>query len=163
MKVLKFLDDHFEAILIGIALTAITIIMFIQIILRTFGSAIPWAEEVCRYLFIWSGSLGISYSTKMETHLKLDVLPDLIPALKKPYELFGDIAMLVLSILLLQPGIKVVQTLLKTGQVSAALRLPMGYVYLGLLVGVTLTILRLAEKYIKKLLAVCRKQGKEAV
>ena len=163
MKVLKFLDDHFESILIGIALVVISTLMFVQIVLRAVGSALPWAEEACRYLFIWCGSLGLSYSTKMETHLKLDVLPDLIPVLKKPYEILGDIAMLALSVLLLSPGITVVQTLLKTGQVSAALRLPMGYVYLGLLVGVILTILRLIEKYIKKLLSLLRNRGKEDI
>ena len=129
MKVIKFLDNYLEALLIGVALTVITIVMFVQIILRSMGSALPWAEEVCRYLFVWSGCLGISYSTKEESHLKLDVLPSLIPVLKKPYEILGDVAMLVLVGLLVSPGIQVVQTLLKTGQSSAALRLPMGYVY----------------------------------
>ena len=161
MKVIRFLDDYLEALLIGIALIAITVIMFIQIILRSTGTAVPWAEEVCRYLFVWSGSLGISYSTKMESHLKLDVLPGLIPALKKPYEIIGDIAMLALCGLLLMPGVEVVQVLVKTGQLSAALRLPMAYVYLGLLVGVILTICRLVEKYVKKLINKLHKQQAE--
>lgn len=161
MKVIKFLDNYLEALLIGVALTVITIVMFVQIILRSMGSALPWAEEVCRYLFVWSGCLGISYSTKEESHLKLDVLPSLIPVLKKPYEILGDVAMLVLVGLLVSPGIQVVQTLLKTGQSSAALRLPMGYVYLGLLVGAVLTILRLVEKYIKKTVKFLRKKNLE--
>lgn len=161
MRAVKFLDDYLEAVLIGAALVAVTVIMFLQIILRSAGSALPWAEEVCRYLFVWSGCLGISYSTKEESHLKLDVLPSLIPALKKPYEILGDAAMLVLAGLLVSPGVKVVQTLMKTGQISAALRLPMGYVYLGLLVGAVLTVLRLAEKYCKRLLKFLRTRNAE--
>lgn len=154
MKVLKYLDDHLEELLIGVALSALTIIMFVQIVLRTvFSSALPWAEEVCRYLFVWCGCLGISFSTKEGSHLNLDILPSLMPFLKKPFEILSDVAMLVLCAVLVKPGVQVVGKLFSTGQLSAAMRIPMAYVYLALLVGVILTILRLVEKYIKK--AVC--------
>ena len=158
MKTLKYLDNHFEEILIGIALSAITVIMAVQIVLRSFGHALPWAEEACRYLFVWSGSLGISFSTKEGSHLKLDILPSLFPPYKIVCEILGDAAVGVLCALLVRPGWKVVAMLLKTRQLSAALQMPMAYVYLAMLVGVILTIVRILEKYGKKLIRLSKRE-----
>lgn len=157
MKILKFLDDHFEEALIGAGLVIITAVMGAQIICRTFGSSIRWAEELCRYVFVWCGGLGISYATKTETHLRLDVIPNLFPKLKKPYEIIADVALLVFACYMLKPGITVLSLLLETGQTSAAMKIPMAYVYFAVLLGCILTVVRLVEKYIK--LAIAKKKG----
>lgn len=153
MKILKFLDDHLEELLVSFGLVVITVIMGAQIVFRGMGHAIRWAEELCRYIFVWCGGLGISYATKTESHLRLDVIPNLIPKLKKPYEIIADLALLTFACYMLKPGLNVISVLLKTGQVSAAMKVPMAYVYLAVLLGCILTVVRLIEKYIKLLVA----------
>lgn len=56
MKILKFLDDHLEEMICVVVLAAMTVVIFIQIIIRAISSfvTIPmaWTEEIGRYLFI---------------------------------------------------------------------------------------------------------------
>ena len=52
-KVLMWLDDNLEILLCGLLLTAITVVMSIQVIMRYLvGQALPWPEELSRY-FYW--------------------------------------------------------------------------------------------------------------
>ena len=68
MKVLlKQLDDGIysvEKILIVCALTIMSVVVFLQVLLRFFESGFPWAEELARYLMIWTGFMGASIATK---------------------------------------------------------------------------------------------------
>ena len=95
MKVLKWIDDHFEEALISIIICVISVLMMAQIILRSFFSAsLSWSDETCRYLFIWAAGLGISYATKNEAHLRMDILPNLFKKLEKPLIVVCDIAVI---------------------------------------------------------------------
>ena len=60
---------------------------------------------------------------------------------------------------MIKPGYNVVLQLIQSQQTSSALNLPMYLVYLSLFTGLILTILRLVQKYVLKLLAL--KQRKE--
>ena len=53
MKVLKWMDEHFEEALISVIICMISVLMMAQIILRTFFRAsLSFSDEACRYLFI---------------------------------------------------------------------------------------------------------------
>ncbi len=56
MKVIKWLDEHFEETFLVIFLVLISCITMLQIIARTFFSALSWPEEFCRYCWIWACS-----------------------------------------------------------------------------------------------------------
>lgn len=50
-KVLMWLDDNLEILLCGLLLTAITVVMSIQVIMRYLvGQALPWPEEPIQVL-----------------------------------------------------------------------------------------------------------------
>ena len=56
-KVLQWLDENLEEVLLVIALAAMAVIMGIQVIARyIFGASLSWSEELTRYIFIWAGS-----------------------------------------------------------------------------------------------------------
>lgn len=151
MKILKFLDDNLERIIISFTIILMAIVMMTQIIFRTLGASIIWAEEFSRYMFILGCSLGVSYSTKRDNHLKLDVIPSFIPALKLPFEIFADIALLIAMILLIRPGLNVIERMQFSKQFSPAMRLPMWVIYVPFLAGCIGAILRLIEKWIKRI------------
>ena len=47
MKVLRWLDAHFEEFILCVILCVIAIVMFIQIILRNvFSSSLAWSDEL---------------------------------------------------------------------------------------------------------------------
>jgi len=152
VKILKFLDENFEKLIISITIVLMAIVMMVQIIMRTFGSSITWAEEFCRYLFICGCSLGVSYSTKKEKHLRLDIIPTFVPVLKVPFEIFADITMFVAMILMCKAGFPIVAKIKTTTQVSPSLRLPMWIIYIPYLVGIVGTIFRLIQKWVIRII-----------
>ena len=63
MKAVKWLDRHFEEILLVALLFIMMIIMGIQIVARyALGNSLSWSEEITRFCFIWTGFLSISVS-----------------------------------------------------------------------------------------------------
>lgn len=56
MKAIKWLDRHFEEILLVALLFAMMIIMGIQIFARyALSNSLSWSEEITRFCFIWTG------------------------------------------------------------------------------------------------------------
>lgn len=153
MKVLKWLDENFEEKLMSSALWAIVIIMGIQVIMRyVFKSSLVWSEEVSRYLFIWMVFTGISYGIKNGSHMRIDMLEHFFPKLRNGLGILADLSFLTFSAYMIKPGISVVESLVKTGQTSPAGEIPMYIVYAGLLVGFSLVLFRIIQKYIIKFL-----------
>jgi len=145
--VLKWIDEKFEERIMSTSLWGIVIIMGLQIIMRyIFKASIKWSEEVSRYLFIWMVFIGISYGVKKGAHMRIDMLEALYPVLKKPFALFADICFLLFVVFMVKPGISGIHALIKTGQTSPAGEIPMYFVYVSLLVGFILTILRLVQR-----------------
>jgi TRAP-type C4-dicarboxylate transport system permease small subunit len=124
-----------------------------------FKNSLSWPEEFSRYLFIYFTFLGISYAVHTDTHIRMDILETIIPRLKKPLEYIGDAFLLGFCVYLLKPGLEVLKFLIRTGQTSPAMELPMFWVYLALFIGLCLTIFRVIQKY---LMCIIRKQHKEA-
>jgi TRAP-type C4-dicarboxylate transport system permease small subunit len=77
----------------------------------------------------------------------VDILPALVPKTRFFFQTFGDITMIVFGVLLAVFGIAKLQSLVVSGQVSTAMRIPMWVVYLGLEIGWLLTLLRFIQKY----------------
>ena len=49
MKALKFLDKHFEEIIMVLSLSCIIVVMLLQIVRRyVFNYSLTWSEEFCR-------------------------------------------------------------------------------------------------------------------
>ena len=53
MKVLSLIDKHLEEVLCAVILSLMTIVIFLQVVLRTMHLPLYWTEEIGRYLFIW--------------------------------------------------------------------------------------------------------------
>ena len=163
MKILKWLDQHFEESLIAVIICVISCLMMTQIILRSmFRSSLSWSDEACRYLFIWGAALGIPFATNKSAHLRMDILPTLVKPLARPMAVLCDVALMALAIYLLRPGYGVLTQLAKTHQMTATTHIPMLYVYASMWVGLILSVVRIVEKYIKLLVLRIRSgSGKE--
>lgn len=67
-------DYVIKLIIVGLFASAI-ILGFVQIILRyLFHSALFWAEELIRYMFIWMLFLSTAVAVKRVTHIRIDVI-----------------------------------------------------------------------------------------
>lgn len=71
--------DQIEETLIAILLGLMTIITFANVVTRyVFNSNILWALELTVFLFAWLVLLGASYGVKMNAHLGVDLVLDLV-------------------------------------------------------------------------------------
>ncbi len=58
-KTLSWLDNNLEEVILLVLLGALSLVMMVQVIMRyVFQSPMSWAEEFCRYCFVYSGLLS---------------------------------------------------------------------------------------------------------
>lgn len=88
-------------------------------------------EELARYMLIWIGILGASYVSGQKMHLAIDLLSTKLSGIKKSYlEIVIQICVLIFALFVMViGGVRLVQITLTLNQISAALQIPLGYVY----------------------------------
>ena len=160
-KVLNLIDDHLEEFILVLLEAAIVIIMMYQIIRRyIFNASLSWSEEFCRYCFIWFMFIGYSYSIHRKIDLRMDAVLNILP--KKIRRFLIRIGMCIcfaLTVFLFVTSFGTVAAVIKTGEKSVGLQLPMKYVYLSAVVGFGLATFRYVERFVRYLIE--RKNGKE--
>jgi C4-dicarboxylate transporter DctQ subunit len=73
--------DKLEEGVIAFLLAAMTILTFVQVVLRYgFNSGLFWALEATTYMFAWLVLFGMSYGVKVGSHIGVDVVVKLLPA-----------------------------------------------------------------------------------
>lgn len=115
-----------------------------------------FTEELARYLLIWIGLLGASYVAGKKMHLAIDVVVNRFTGrVRRLTEYLIEVLILAFALLVMVfGGIRLVIITLTLNQISAVLRIKLGYVYLVLpLSGLLLmfySLLFLAEIYKKQ-------------
>lgn len=167
MKVIKWLDDHFEEFLLVIALILITVVCFTQAVIRKlpdviiffgFGSEsvanfahsikpFPWADEFSRFAWIWSVFLSLPYTIKRCSMLRVTVVLDALPEkARKVFNIFVDVVNVALMLFFLYycffgKNAVIIKQFTKI-ELSPAMEMPMWGVYLALSVGFFLGAIR---------------------
>ncbi len=63
----------------GIVLAALVVIITVEVASRWMGIAMPWTDELARYLLIWMTFLGCSLALASGTHLSVDFIVKKFP------------------------------------------------------------------------------------
>lgn len=131
-----------------IMLALLSAIMGYSVIMRyVFNDSLSWAEEICRYLFVWSTFLSASLCLRRRSSIKIDMLVLSLPShLQRIILVVGDVIMLVFFGYMLNGGIKATVGMFESGQTSPALMLPMYFVFASTVVGFALSIVRLLQR-----------------
>lgn len=89
-------------------------------------------DELARFLMIWVGLLGAAYTLGAQRHLSIDLLSLTLPPHKQAVlSIVTNLLIFIFSAtVILTGGIKLISKTLQTSQVSAAMQIPMGYIYL---------------------------------
>ncbi|HOM99310.1 MAG TPA: TRAP transporter small permease [Acidobacteriota bacterium] len=93
-----------------------------------------YTEELARYLLIWLGLLGAAYGVGRRVHLSIDLVPTRLPGRHRlRLELLIELLVFLFAVsVLVVGGARLVSMTLFLGQVSAALQVKLGYVYLAI-------------------------------
>lgn len=160
MKLLKWLDEHLEEVLLVIISSIMVSVIFIQVVMRMSGNSLSWSEELGRYTFIWLVYIGISYGAKKQRHIKVDVMLLLLKDKGKiVLNIVSNIIFLIFCIIVVRYGSDIAMKLLGFGQKSPALQIPMGFVYLATPIGMGLTAIRIIQNLIQQFKALFGKEN----
>jgi TRAP-type C4-dicarboxylate transport system permease small subunit len=111
------------------------VIIFAQVLARyAFSNSLSWSEEIGRYLFVWMTFIGSAIAVRNRLHVSLDMFVSHLPRqLQKICLLISYVSMAVFTAVLIYGGYRFVVR--GSQQISAAMQLPMHYVYIVLPVG----------------------------
>jgi len=99
-----------------------------------FNSPSSFTDELAGFLLIWVGLLGAAYGTGTKIHLAIDLLPSKLNFRNRKYleVIINSLIAVFALVIFVIGGTWLVYTRFYLGQISAALELPLGYVYLVL-------------------------------
>ena len=132
IKILNLLEEG----LLAFILTGLSVFAFIEVICRyLFNHSFTWFEELSRYLSVFMTFLGASLGVKYGYHFSMDffitrVSPRVANLMRSIYSLISSGFFL----LLVYVGWIVMMKLKRFGATSAAMKLPMFWIYLPIVV-----------------------------
>lgn len=151
MKLVKWLDDHLEETILAVLLIVITCVSFLQVVIRKVPwiPALTWAEEFCRFCWIWSVFLSLPYTIRRGSMLRVTALLDIMPhALRQIMNLIVDVLITVSMALLAVHSVTVVNDIKTSAEASPAMLWPMWLVYSVMLIGFALAVFRGVQQLI---------------
>jgi TRAP-type C4-dicarboxylate transport system permease small subunit len=118
-------------ILMAIMVLDVTWQVFTRFILQDPSS---FTEELAGFLLIWIGLLGSSYALYTKAHLGIDIITSKLIGFRKQLAqvIIHTIVILFALFVLVVGGIRLVNITLTLEQISPAMSIPMGYVYIVL-------------------------------
>lgn len=159
MAFVKWLDDHFEEWVLVVCLIILSSLATINVVLRYCTSySFTWSEEICKLSLVISGFFSIGYCIKNNAMLSLDICLQFVSMrVRKIFEFAVSALLFLFFSIAFYAGIRVVQENIISGQDSAALGIPIYYIYLIAAFGFALAIFRLLQRFVMKV----RKVGNE--
>lgn len=147
MKVIRWLNEHFEGTILLVMLLLLTIVMSAQIVARYFfHSPMSWPEEFCRYCYVWTVFLSLGFTLKKGNMLRVNVVVDLFPTfIRNLIRLCGDALLLVVFAVFFYNAVLRTDFIRGTGQVSPAMQIPMWLMYCSTVAGFGIGVLRLMQ------------------
>lgn len=90
-----------------------------------------YTEELARFLLMWIGLLGAAYAYRRHSHLSLDLFRHNAPRERRMWmnRIIHTISLAFALVAMVYGGLKLVSLTLSLKQTSAALQIPIGYVY----------------------------------
>lgn len=149
MKIVSFIDKHLEEVLCAVLLAVMTIVIFLQIVLRLLGLPLSWTEEIGRYMFIWLIYIGCASAIRKRKHISVELLDLFLKERGKfVLNIISNVVFLIFAVILTYYSFSVVQRV--SAQLSPAIRMPMSIPYSSVLVGGALMVVRLIQDTIAR-------------
>jgi C4-dicarboxylate transporter DctQ subunit len=139
-------------LLVGGIMTFSAILLFINVVLRyVFAIGLSWAEEVTRYILLWTVLIGAGVVSREGTHVSMEAFFNIWPQkLQRVGFLAINLFCLATIVMIFGFGLSLARMALETEQVSEAASMPMWLIYGAFPVGSVLMILGYTETAIRQ-------------
>lgn len=151
MRVIKWLDKHFEEAILMVFLVLIACVTLIQVICRNVPAlpVLTWPEELCRFLWIATVFLSLPYTIRTESMLRVTALIDVMPwKVRNIVNIVVDVVTFFVMAVLTNAAYTVFLRIVDSGETSPAMVLPMWIMYLIVLIGFVLGALRSVQMFV---------------
>jgi len=140
IKLLRYIDQINKILLwiLGIFSAIMTAVLSVQVISRTFlGHSIAWSEELARFLMIYIVFIGAALALRKQQLIAIELIAEKVSLnTRRIMKTISNMIGIVFFCTMFVQGIVVV--LRVHTQVSAAIQIPMSYVYAALPIGAVL-------------------------
>ncbi|PFG58670.1 TRAP-type C4-dicarboxylate transport system permease small subunit [Vibrio sp. ES.051] len=133
-KLVKWINRGLAAFTISLSTFLVFCVVWQVISRYVIGKPSTVTDELARYLFMWVALIGAAYTTGLKRHLAIDLLTMKLQGKRKLInEIIIQVAIALFSyVVLVHGGTQLSLKTLATGQLTPALSLEMGYIYLCL-------------------------------
>ena len=153
MKFLVKIEKFFIGLLFAISI----IVIMISVIGRRLGNAPTWSEEVVRYCIIWVTFIGSAICFRRQSHFGVDVIKKINnKCFQKFIEVFVWLCSIFFAVFLVHHGYEFSMFVLKLGQKTAAIKMPIAIVYISVPIGGFLILIHLIEVFLDRILNIYR-------
>ncbi len=147
MRIVKIIDKiltFIEKYMIALLLIVMMGIAFSGVIARfVMNSPLSWGDELSRYLSIWAVFLGASLGVRRGAHIGVEAFIRMVPKNAQQYiTILTTLVCIVFCCAVTFVGYDYALRLLKTGQLSPAMRIPIVWAYAAVPVGCLLMTIR---------------------
>lgn len=134
MKLRKKIDKILSVFLVFIMAILVLDVLWQVASRYLLNSPSSFTDELAGFLLIWVGLFGAAYGTGTKIHLAIDLLPSKLSFNRRKYleVIINSLIAIFALVVFVIGGTWLVYTRFYLGQISAALEIPMGYVYLVL-------------------------------
>ncbi len=124
--------DRIESFAMIVLMLVATCVAILQVIARyVFNNSLYWSEETVLYALIMMSFLTCSMGVRYAAHICVEVLPLLVgPRLARVLLYLANILGLMFAGVLLYYGGRLAINTLNMNQLSPAMRIPVGYIYM---------------------------------
>ncbi|MGQ7248494.1 TRAP transporter small permease [Halomonas sp. V046] len=138
------------AIVVG-AFSLMLIVMGIQVISRyALGLAVPWTDEVSRYLFLAEIFLGSVLALRYQEHIRITIVTDLLPAgAQRAVAILADGVSILVLVMVMGGAFNMMER--TAGVFASTFDMSFSYLYLMQLIAAGLMVLLLIEDLIHRL------------
>ena len=134
LRIRPYVDKFLSYVLIGLMLVMVLDVTW-QVVTRfILRHPSSWTEETANFLLIWIGLLGSGMAMSRKAHLGIDYFVNKLSPKKRELTriIVFVLALFFSLVILVYGGFKLVTVTLATNQLSPALQVKMGYIYLAL-------------------------------
>jgi TRAP-type C4-dicarboxylate transport system permease small subunit len=143
IALLQKIEQRIDALLqpiVVLGMLALIGVITLQIISRVFFNAVPWTEEIARFLLIWITFLGATLAFQRGRHIAVNLVVDALPqTLARFTKIVACIIILAFMVSLILIGYQYMQV--QSFQKSPSLRWSMLYIYAVMPISASLMLL----------------------